>query len=130
MSARRHLGRMHHRLTIMAMVRNVDEGGGFARADTVIATVWARVRTLGALEVNSYAQLQERATHEAIIRTRADVRHGQTLYWLAPGATEPATGATTAPNGTALYVLSVTDADPDGRRGEFLKLTLREGGNK
>lgn len=129
MSKRRFLGRMRHRLTIMGIVRTPDGGGGSARADAVIATVWGRVTIIGVLESNTYSQLQQRVTHKATIRTRADVAQGQTLYWLAAGATEPEIGSTAIPAGVPLYVLTAIDADPDGRPGEFMELTLREGGN-
>ena len=119
---------MRHRLAIMNTVRQEDDGGGFARADVVLSTVWGRVNTIGALEQNSYSQLQERTTHKAIIRWRSDVDQGQTVIWLSPGTPEPEPGDP-APAGTALYVVSALDADPDGRPREFLELTLREGGN-
>lgn len=121
---------MRHRLTIMGVVRVPDEGGGYARADAVIGTVWGRITTMGALEANTYAQLQERVTHKALIRFREDVDQGSTVYWLNAGADEPEVASTAAPDGRALYVVTATDADPDGRPGEFLELTLREGGNQ
>lgn len=120
---------MRHRLTIMGVVRVEDEGGGFAREDAVLATVWGRITTVGALEANTYSQLQERVTHKALIRFREDVDQGSTVYWLNPGAADPAVASTTAPNGRALYVVTAMDADPDGRPGEFVYLMLREGGN-
>lgn len=129
MSARRNLGRMRHRLTLMAVTRVQDEGGGFARADAVVANVWGRITTVGALEANTYSQLQERVTHKALIRFRTDVDQGSTVYWLNTGATEPAVASTATPDGIALYVLTAVDADPDGRPREFLELTLRQGGN-
>ena len=87
----------------------------------------ARARWLLA---NTYAQLQERVTHKALIRFREDVDQGSTVYWLNAGADEPEVASTAAPDGRALYVVTATDADPDGRPGEFLELTLREGGNQ
>jgi head-tail adaptor len=129
MSAKRNLGRMRHRLTIMTVVRVPDEGGGYARADAVTGTIWARLSTVGALEANTYSQLQERVTHKALIRFRSDVDEGSTVYWLNAGAEEPEVGSTAAPDGLALYVLTAVDADPDGRPGEFMELILRQGGN-
>lgn len=129
MSARRNLGRMRHRLTIMTVVRVQDDGGGYARADAVSATIWGRITTVGALEANTYSQLQERVSHKALIRARSDVRQGSTLYWLAAGADELEVGSTDIPEGIALYVVTAVDADPDGRPGEFVELMLREGGN-
>jgi len=129
MSARRNLGRMRHRLAIMGIVRTPDTGGGFARADAVLGTVWGRIDTVGALEANTYSQLQQRVTHKALIRHRPDIAQGQTVYWLHPGTADPAPGSTATPAGTALYVVTALDADPDGRPGEFLLLTLRQGGN-
>lgn len=129
MSARRNLGRMRHRLTIMGVVRVSDDGGGYERADAVLANVWGRITTVGALEANTYSQLQERVTHKALLRFRADLDQGSTVYWLNAGATEPEVASTAAPDGLALYVVTAVDADPDGRPGEFMELTLREGGN-
>lgn len=129
MTARRHLGRMKHRLAIMELVRTPDTGGGFERADAVTAVVWARLRTIGVIEANTYSQLQQRVTHKAMIRTREGIGQGSTVYWINAGATEPEIGDETVANAIALYVVTVTDGDPDGRRGEFLELLLREGGN-
>lgn len=129
MSSRRNLGRMRHRLTIMGVVRVPDEGGGYDRRDAVIGTVWGRIDTVGAMEANTYSQLQERVTHKALIRFRTDLGQGSTIYWLNAGATEPDVASTAAPDGLALYVVTAVDADPDGRPGEFLELTLRQGGN-
>lgn len=131
MSKRRNLGRMRHRLTLMAVTRTQDDGGGYARADVVLANVWARITTIGALEANTYSQLQERVTHKAMIRWRDDVAQGQTAVWLPQGtveADEPDPGDA-APDGTALYIVTAVDADPDGRPGEFMNLICREGGN-
>lgn len=128
--SRRNLGRMRHRLTIMAIERTTDAGGGAARSDAVVATVAARIKTIGALEANTYSQLQERVTHKAMIRARTDLKQGQTVYWLNAGATELAQGVDdTIPDGAALYVVTTMDADPDGRPGEFMDVILREGGN-
>jgi hypothetical protein len=74
---------------------------------------------VGALEANTYSQLQERATHKALIR-RAPVTQGQTVVWERDASQG---------GDLSLYVVSAVDADPDGRPGEFLELTLREGGN-
>lgn len=121
MSTRRNLGRMRHRLALKVITRVPDGGGGFARADTPGDVVWARIETVGALEANTYAQLQQRATHKALIRWRADVAQGQTVIWMRP---------TLSGGNLPLYVLAVRDADPDGRPGEFLLLILREGGER
>jgi hypothetical protein len=110
---------MRHRLTVMTVVRVQDEGGGYSREDAATSTVWARITTVGALEANTYLQLQERVTHKALIR-RAAVEQGQTVIWERPSSQG---------GDLALYVVSAVDADPDGRPGEFLELTLREGGN-
>lgn len=127
--AARNLGRMRHRLAIMNVVRVQDAGGGYARADAVQSVVWGRVMTIGAIEANTYSQLQERVTHKAMIRTNTVVNQGSTVYWLNPNAAEPAVGSTAKPNGRALYVVTAVDADPDGRPGEFIELIMREGGN-
>lgn len=126
MSRRRNLGRMRHRLTIMATVRVPDEGGGSSRADTVAGTVWARVQTASSAEKSAYGQLQERVSHIITIRHTADVDQGQTVVWLPAGAADPAEGSTDLPDGTALYVLSAVDADPDGRPGEFMRLACEQ----
>jgi len=120
MSTRRGLGQMRHLLTIMRVVRAADGGGGFARSDTAVATVLARIDTIGVLEANTYAQLQQRATHKALIRWRSDLEQGQTVVWKKP---------TSRGGDLALYVVTAKDADPDKRPGEFLELVLREGGN-
>lgn len=122
----RNVGRMRHRLTIMQTVRVEDEGGGSARADVVLATVWARLEIASAREQTAYSSNQERVTHMAMIRYRADVENGQTVVILPPGATEPEEGSEGAPAGTALYVLTATDADPDGRPREFLQLACEQ----
>ncbi len=117
---KRGLGAMRHRLIIKTIGRTVDAGGGLARSDPTVATVWARVSTMSVYEANAYQQRQQRATHKAIIRRRSDIAQGQTVTWKRPaghGGDLP------------LYVVSVIDADPDGRPGEFLELILREGGN-
>ena len=123
------LGRMSHRLAIMATVRVEDDGGGAARADTVAAIIWGHIKTIGALEANTYSQLQERVTHKAMIRSRDGIGQGSTIYWLTRGEVEPELASTATPDGKALYVLTAVDADPDYRPGEFLELALREGGN-
>jgi len=120
---------MRHRLAIMEVIREPDGGGGNARADAVAAIVWGRITTVGAMEANTYSQLQERVTHKAITRKRSGIGQGVTLYWLTAGAAEPSLGSTAKPDGLALYVVSAVDADPDRRPGEFLELTLRQGGN-
>lgn len=123
---KRSIGRMRHRLTIMALTRSDDGGGGSSRADAVSATVWARVELASVKEVAAYSQLQQRTTHSVLIRQRDDVRQGSTVYWLSPGATEPDVGETTPPDGIALYVHSAIDDDPDGRPGEFLRLMCEQ----
>lgn len=120
---------MRHRLTLMAVTRTPDDGGGTARADTVIGTVWARVQIASARERSAYGQLQERVSHIVMIRHRTDVDQGSTVVWLPQGtaiADEPAVNDTDLPDGTALYVLTAVDADPDGRPGEFLLLACEE----
>jgi len=119
-STRRNLVRMRHRLLIKIIGRVPDGGGGFARSDTAGETVWARVDTIGTLEANTYAQLQQRATHKALIRWRDDIAQGQTVVWKRPAGQG---------GDLNLYVVTAKDADPDGRPGEFLLLVLREGGN-
>jgi SPP1 family predicted phage head-tail adaptor len=114
----RNLGKMRHRLTIKAIVRTEDEGGGFARADVDLAVIWARIAIVGKLEANTYSQLQERVTHKALIRWRDDIRQGQTVVWKRTGRAD-----------LPLYVVTSVDADPDKRPGEFMELILREGGN-
>lgn len=118
--SRRNLGKMRHKLLIKVIGRVQDEGGGYARADTNGPTVWARVSTIGALEANTYAQLQERVSHKALIRWRNDVRQGQTVVWRRPASQG---------GDLSLYVVTTADADPDKRPGEFMELTLRQGGN-
>lgn len=125
----RSLGRMSHRLAIMTVIRTPDAGGGAARADAVAAIVWARINTVGALEANTYSQLQHRVTHKAMIRHREGIGQGSTVHWLTRGEAEPAIGSTAAPAGKPLYVVTAVDANPDNRPGEFLELMLREGGN-
>lgn len=117
---RRKLGAMRHRLQLRTIVRTADSGGGYARADAAGAEVWARVQTVGALEASAYAQRQQRVTHKALIRWRADIAQGQTVVWKRPASHG---------GDASLYVVSVVDADPDHRPGEFLELALREGGN-
>lgn len=120
MIRKRSLGRMRHRLKLMALTRIADEGGGNARADVELATVWARVKTMSTFEANTYAQLQQRVTHEAMIRWRSDVAQGMTAIWQRPAGHG---------GDLSLYIVTSEDADPDGRPGEFLKLVMREGGN-
>lgn len=110
---------MRHRLAIKRVVRVQDEGGGFERQDASLASVWARITTVSALEANTYSQLQHRVTHKAVIRT-APVSQGQTVIWERPFAQG---------GDIALYVVTAIDADPDRRPGEFMELMLREGGN-
>jgi len=119
MSAR-NLGKMRHKLLIKQIGRTLDDGGGFARSDTNSEEIWARVRTIGALEANTYAQLQERVSHKAMIRWRSDLRQGQTVVWQRPASQG---------GDLSLYVVTSIDADPDKRPGEFMELALREGGN-
>lgn len=116
----RNLGKMRHQLQLQAIVRVPDSGGGYARADTPDDTVAARVDTVGALEANTYVQLQERVTHKAMIRWRSDVAQGQTVTWKRPAAHG---------GDVDLYVVTVVDADPDKRPGEFMMLVCRQGGN-
>lgn len=123
---KRNLGRMHHRITIMQTVRADDGGGGTTRSDVVIATVWGRVQTVTAREMEAYGQLQERVTHSIMIRYRDDVDNGQTVVWLNRGATEPSASDPEPTDGTALYVKAAHDADPDGRPGEFMLLMCEE----
>lgn len=115
-------GHMRHRLALMELVRTPDGGGGTARADKVLAVVYARVTTATPREIAAYGQLQQRVTHLATIRHRDDVRQGMTVVWLKPGESEPAPDDEQPTTGRALYVLAATDADPDGRPGEFLRL--------
>lgn len=119
------LGVMRHRVVIRRIVRTDDEGGGTSRADTNLATVWARVEKIGATEKAAYGQLQERATHTIILRARDDVDNGQTIMWLKPGAAEPAPGSTTVPDARPMYVLTSVEANPD-RPGEFIRLVVEE----
>lgn len=118
--SRRNLGKMRHRFLIKTVTRVQDEGGGYARADTNGAEVWGRIRTVGALEANTYAQLQERVTHKAVIRWRSDLNQGSTIVWKRPASQG---------GNLSLYVITAHDDDPDHHPGEFLALMLREGGN-
>lgn len=130
MSRRRNLGRMRHRLAVMEIVRTPDGGGGTERADSVSAVIWARVKVASSREVEVYSKVEERVSYTAMIRAANAPSNGQTVYWLNRGVTEPVIGSTDAPNGVALYVVTSVDADPDGRSGEFVRLMLREGGNR
>lgn len=126
MKPSRNLGRMRHRLAIMTIVRAPDGGGGTTRADTVLATVAARITVASARERAAYGQLQERVSYIALIRFRTDVDQGQTTVWLPAGAADATPGSATLPVGTPLYALTAVDADPDGRPGEFMLLALEE----
>lgn len=116
----RNLGKMRHQLQLQTITRTPDGGGGYARGDGPGDTVAARVDTIGALEANTYSQLQLRVTHKAMIRHRDDVTQGQTVIWQRPAAHG---------GDVDLYVETVRDADPDRRPGEFMLLICRQGGN-
>lgn len=111
------LGKMRHRLTVLAVERVPDGAGGFARQDLPSIDVWARVMLMSAREVSAYAELQQRASHRVIARTNPDIREGVTLVWHWPGGDVP------------LYVEAVAQWDQDGRPGEFIAAICRQGGN-
>jgi len=112
---KRNLGAMRHRLRIFAAVRVPDGGGGFLRGDSVLAEVAAQISTISATELLAYSNLQQRATHKAIIRFRSDIQQGQSAIWLHPKGDRD------------LYILTSIDARPE-RPGEFLEIVMREGG--
>lgn len=112
---KRNLGAMRHRLRVFAPVRSPDGGGGFIRGDSVLAEMAAQISTISATELLAYSNLQQRATHRAIIRYRDDIRQGQSAVWLHPKGDRD------------LYILTAIDARPE-RPGEFLELICREGG--
>lgn len=81
MSARRRgIGSARSRVSIYAVARGApDRIGGFTRADTVAATVWAEIMPASGREMQESTRLEQRITHKIRMRQRTDVAQGQKL---------------------------------------------------
>lgn len=106
----RNLGRMRHRVKVMAPSRVPDSGLGVIRGDQEIAEVWASVEIISSAEIFAYQQLQQRLTHTVMVRYDDRFRQGQFIRF----------------DGRDLYIEVVIDPN---EKKEFMKLICREGGN-
>lgn len=80
------LGALRRRVTLEALSRLPDGGGGGALTWTAVATLWAELRSLSGSEQVVADGLQGRVTHEITIRKRMDVspamrvRYGSRIF--------------------------------------------------
>ncbi len=68
------IGELTRRVVIEAIVRTPDGAGGATEAWVAVATVFASVKALGGSESVAFDRQTGRATHEIVIRHRADVK--------------------------------------------------------
>ncbi len=101
------IGDLTHRVTLQAVTRTPDGGGGFTESWSDLAdapTVYAAIRPLSGAEVFRFRQVSTEATHRIVIRYRADLTPARRIV-----------------HASDVYdIVSVVDAD--GRR-EFLDIT-------
>ncbi len=68
------IGELTRRVVLEEIVRTPDGAGGATEAWTPIATVFASVKAPGGSESFAFDRTTGRATHEIVIRHRADVK--------------------------------------------------------
>ena len=68
------IGELTRRVTLEALNRTPDGAGGAVESWTTVATLFAAVRALSGGEGLAFDRMTGRATHEIIIRYRADVK--------------------------------------------------------
>jgi len=68
------IGELTRRVVLEEMSRIADGAGGAIETWTTVATVFASVLALGGGEGSAFDRVTGRATHEIVIRHRADVR--------------------------------------------------------
>lgn len=107
------IGKFRQRVTIYEATRVDDGSGGFDRQDpsdaTKVGTFWADLKPVSAKERTWGGQFTEQTTHKCWLRKNA--------------AAVP--GAIVREGTTDYYIESAYDPD---NLGEFMMLTLREGG--
>jgi len=97
-------GELRHRITLRAVTRTEDEGGGYTETPTDVGVVWAKVEPLQGTEQAAFLQTGMTAPHRFTIRYQEGVT----------GATE------IGYEGKRFNVTSVTD--PDAARRELVIL--------
>lgn len=104
------IGALDRRVRIEAPVRTDDGAGGAAVAWATVATVWAQVEAVSAVERDRSGRLDGVATHRVTIRARDGVASGQRLVLGGRSLTVLATRP--AGRGDRFTVL---DAEEEGR---------------
>lgn len=97
-------GRLRHRVTIQALTRTPDTGGGYTETWSDTATVWAAVEPLAGTERLRAMQVSPTLSHRIRMRYRADVSSAQRLVY----------------NGRAFDITSVVDVDERHRELQLL----------
>jgi SPP1 family predicted phage head-tail adaptor len=109
---------LSHRLELIGVQRVDDGAGGWTRADTVDATVWAAIRPAKWHELREAERNEQRVSHIVTIRWRADLvgqaAQGARCRWKDRGGRL-----------RELYIEAGVDPDEGGR---WLALRCREGG--
>lgn len=71
------IGRLRHRIEILAMSRTPDEAGGATLAWTPVETLWAGLQHLAASERNSASRIDRLKRVAATVRYRTNLTLGQ-----------------------------------------------------
>lgn len=79
MSGSLEIGALRHRVTIEQAVPSDDGAGGSTTAWIAIATVWAHVAPVKALQAERFGRLDGVVTHRVTMRHRDDVVGGMRL---------------------------------------------------
>lgn len=115
----RNTGKLRHRVQLYQRARNRDGAGGGSRADSLIGERWCSIEVASKGEVFQYGKLDQIVTHKLIMRyDNAYLKQGNRLVLPSEIAQVP---------DRDFYIIDVTDPN---ERKEFMRVMVREGGNK
>lgn len=76
------IGKRRNRLTLQRPTRSRSSRGTPTLVPADVATVFGRVRKLGARELVTASQMQATTTHEVVIQYRSDLTAAWQIKWL------------------------------------------------
>lgn len=76
-----HAGLLRHKVEIQEMIRISDGGGGYEATWQTVAKVWANIKPLSGNETMAAMQLEDRITHDIVIRYRGGVTAAQRIKY-------------------------------------------------